>query len=99
MGLQGGFTKHYCFFMLLGWQSSNLKKKEWPSRMFVQCGTSNVKYIPFVDPEKIILPILPIRLGLIKDFVMSLDKESGDYKHLRRLLQQLSEAKGRKYFR
>ncbi|GBL81679.1 hypothetical protein AVEN_93463-1 [Araneus ventricosus] len=60
--------------------------------------TIDVKYTPLVEPEEILLPPLHIKLEVLKGFVKALDKEGGVFKHLRRLFQQLSEAKGRKYF-
>ncbi|GBO25677.1 hypothetical protein AVEN_51894-1 [Araneus ventricosus] len=61
--------------------------------MSVEPRTSNVKYTTLVEPEKILLPLLHIKLGLIKNFVKALDKEGGVFKHLRELFPQLIEAK------
>ncbi|GBN23981.1 hypothetical protein AVEN_122793-1 [Araneus ventricosus] len=55
--------------------------------------TNNVKYTPLVEPEKILFPSLHIKLGLIKNFVKAMDKEGGEFKHLRGRFPQLSGAK------
>ncbi|GBM15835.1 hypothetical protein AVEN_260117-1 [Araneus ventricosus] len=56
-------------------------------------GPNNVKYTPLVEPENILFPSLPIKPGLIKNFVKAMDKEGGGFKHLRGRFSQLSGAK------
>lgn len=95
LGLQGGFTKYCCFLCL--WDSRNTqahyKVKNWPKRENFVPGERNVKYIPLVDPKKVLLPPLHIKLGLIKNFVKSLNKEGDGFKHLRKIFPKLSDAK------
>src|ERR1700743_2140370 len=53
---------------------------------------NNVKWEPLIDPRKVLVPPLHIKLGLIKQFVTALDKESAAFKYLQDLFPQLSEA-------
>ena len=48
-------------------------QKEWPKREALIPGTKNVKSLPLVSPEKIYLPPLHIKLGLMKMFVKTMD--------------------------
>ena len=84
LGQQGGNTKYPCFLCL--WDSRAKQdywiKREWPSReVFIQ-GEKNIKNIPLVIREKILLPPLHIKLGLMKQFVKALDKEGECFKYL-----------------
>ncbi|XP_017466776.1 PREDICTED: uncharacterized protein LOC108359425 isoform X2 [Rhagoletis zephyria] len=54
---------------------------------------NNVKWEPLVDPQKVLMPPLHIKLGLIKQFVKALDKNSSAFKYLQDLFPKLSEAK------
>ncbi|KAL7877007.1 hypothetical protein SRHO_G00036500 [Serrasalmus rhombeus] len=56
-------------------------------------GKNNVKWEPLVDPRKVLMPPLHIKLGLIKQFVRALDKESRAFNYLQDLFPKLSEAK------
>lgn len=95
MGLQGGFTKFPCYLCL--WDSRNTKehyhKRYWPKRTEFTVGEHNIKWEPLVDPVKVLMPPLHIKLGLMKQFVAGLDKESAAFKHLQHLFPKLSEAK------
>src|SRR5271163_2951357 len=95
MGLQGGFTKFPCFLCL--WDSrgteAHYRRRDWPQRTEFSVGMNNVKWEPLIDPRKVLMPPLHIKLGLIKQFVTALDKESAAFKYLQDLFPQLSEAK------
>jgi hypothetical protein len=95
MGLQGGFTKFPCFLCL--WDSrdteAHYRRRDWPERTEFSVGMNNVKWEPLIDPRKVLMPPLHIKLGLIKQFVTALDKESAAFKYLQDLFPQLSEAK------
>ncbi|XP_037400093.1 uncharacterized protein LOC119264997 isoform X2 [Pygocentrus nattereri] len=56
-------------------------------------GKNNVKWEPLVDPRKVLMPPLHIKLGLIKQFVRALDKELRAFNYLQDLFPKLSEAK------
>ena len=95
LGLQGGYTKYSCF--LCEWDSrareSHYVKKVWPQRKSFEPGIQNVHYPPLVDPQKILLPPLHIKLGLMKNVVKALDKEKPGFKYLYEKFPILSEAK------
>ena len=80
LGQQSGFTKYPCFICL--WDSrardDHWVKKEWPPRDSMRVGEANVINEPLVAREKIILPPLHIKLGLMKQFVKALPV-TGDY--------------------
>lgn len=95
LGLQGGYTKFMCFLCL--WDSradsQHYVKKHWPPRSNFVPGEANVANIPLVDPKKIILPPLHIKLGLIKNFVKKLKPGSKSVLYLKQKFPRLSEAK------
>ena len=95
LGLQGGYTKYPCFLCL--WDSrdraNHYVKREWPTRDDLQPGAHNVKYNALVPVNKILLPPLHIKLGLIKQFVKTLDRNSETFKEIRSMFPQLSDAK------
>lgn len=95
MGLQGGFTKYSCYLCL--WDSRDTANhytcKVWPPRSNFEIGQKNVKYEALVPQEKILLPPLHIKLGLIKQFVKQLDHDSTSFHFLRSFFPKLSEAK------
>lgn len=93
-GLQGGYTKFCCF--LCEWDS---RKKtdhyivwEWPERTDT-IGQKNIVNTPLVEKNKILLPPLHIKLGLIKNFVKAMDKEGDGFLYLKQKFPKLSEAK------
>ena len=59
-GLQGGLTKHPCFFCY--WDSRvtvrHYEMKDWPSRTGFVTGKKNVKWQLLVEQEKILMPPL-----------------------------------------
>jgi len=68
LGQQSGYTKYPCFICL--WDSrakqDHWKKVTWPLRENMTLGRANIINEPLVDIEKIILPPLHIKFGLIK---------------------------------
>ena len=95
MGMQGGFTKFPCYLCL--WDSRNrdlyYKQRNWPLRTGFVVGAHNVKQEPLVEPKKVLMPPLHIKVGLIKQFVTKLNPESRAFKHIQELFPKLSEAK------
>ena len=67
--------------------------KECPKRDTFTPGENNVKYALWVNPQKIFLPPLHIKLGLMKNFVKALNKEGEGFKYLREVFSKLSDAK------
>ena len=76
-GLQGGYTKYPCFLCL--WDSraddQHYIRQEWPLRQGLEPRLHNVKSPPLVEPNKILLPPLHIKLGLMKNFVKAMDRK------------------------
>ena len=56
-------------------------------------GEKNVVSPPLVLPEKIYLPPLHIKLGLMKNFVKVMDKTGRGFEHVRNMFPNVSDAK------
>jgi hypothetical protein len=84
LGMQLGYTKYMCFLCL--WNSrddaNHYLVKDWPARTDCQPGSCNVQHVALVDPTKVILPPLHIKLGLFKNFVKALPKDSNGFLYL-----------------
>ena len=96
MGLQGGFTKHRCLMCL--WDSrataQHYQTKEWPKRNSYAPGVKNIPHIPLVNPDKVLMPPLHIKLGLMKNFVKAMAKQnSNGFEFLCKKFPKLSLAK------
>lgn len=95
MGLQGGYTKYPCYLCL--WDSRADSKhyiqRSWPVRTELCVGKQNVKFEPIVEAEKVLMPPLHIKLGLMKQFVKKLDETSEAFGYLKKFFPKLSEAK------
>lgn len=95
LGQQSGFTKFPCYLCL--WDSRDRKnhfvKKNWPPRTSFTPGSQNVIHESLVDPSKILIPPLHIKLGLMKQFVKALDKSGACFAYLVDKFPKLSEAK------
>lgn len=74
MGMQEGFTK-FCFFLSL-WDSRCTAKyyikHDWEPRKIYEPGTVSVQHIPLVNPIKIFLPPLHIKLKLTECLVKAM---------------------------
>ena len=95
LGLQAGYTKYSCFLCL--WDSradaQHFIRKEWPPRKDLVPGVCNVLNEPLVSREKILLPPLHIKLGLVKQFIKGLDNNSEALRHIKEMFPKLSSAK------
>ena len=95
MGMQAGFTKYCCFFCL--WDSlavsQHYKQKYWGSRSTFVRGEHSLKENPQVDMNKVLLPPLHIKLGLMKNFGKALHKNGASFQHLSTVFPSLSAAK------
>ena len=95
IGLLGGFTKFPCY--LCYWDSrgttARYQRRISPKRTKLFIGKSNIKWDPLIDPSKILMSPLHIKLGLIKQFVKALDKNSDAFKYLQNCFPKISEAK------
>jgi len=95
LGMQLGYTKYCCF--LCEWDSRDKKNhhvnKLWPKRKSLTTGEKNVVSPLLVLPEKIFLPPLQIKLGLMKNFVKGMDKTGRGFEYLRNKFPNVSDAK------
>jgi len=95
LGMQLGYTKYCCF--LCEWDSRDKKNRyvnrPWPKRTSLTPGEKNVVNPPLVLPEKIFLPILHIKLGLMKNYVKGVDKTGRGFEYLRNKFPNASDAK------
>ena len=93
--MQMGYTKHQCF--LCHWDSRDdihhYQRKEWPKRTEFIPGRFNVQHVPLVDPQKIYLPPLHIKLGLFKNFVKAMDPCGSGFCYLQQKFPNKSAAK------
>ena len=93
--LQFGYTKYCCF--ICEWDSrakeSHYSRQNWPLHKKVGSRQKNVAHEPLVDPAKIFLPPLHIKLGLMKNFVKAMDKEGKGFRYLREMFPRITEAK------
>jgi len=76
LGLQQGFTK-YCW-LICEWDSRarslHYSRKDWPARKSLEPGTTNVENQPLVDPSKVLLPSMHLKLGMMKNFVKAMNQ-------------------------
>ena len=95
-GLQGGYTKWSCYLCL--WDSRadaiHFTKRVWEPRTTHEVGSSNVKHDALIPKDKIILPVLHLKLGIFKQLVKALFKrKSPGFQAIRALYPDLSDAK------
>jgi len=95
LGMPLGCTKYCCF--LCEWDSRDKKNdyvnKLWPKRTSQTPGAKNVVNPSLVLPEKIFLPPLHIKLGLMKSFVKGMDKTGRGFECLRNRFPNVSDTK------
>jgi hypothetical protein len=79
----------------MGQQSkkSALGAEHWTPRTSLECRSKDILRKSLVDPKKILLPPLHIKLAIMKQFVKALPKTGNCFKYLCKKLLHLSEAK------
>ena len=92
LGLQGGTQDFPVFFVQCYAKAKHWNKKVWPKRTS-KVGKKNVHFEPLVNPKKILLLPLHIKLGMMKQFVKALPKDGETFKYLSSKFPSLSEAK------
>lgn len=93
LGLTAGYSKypcHLCEFDSRADELVKFKNKFSPRKQF-KINEKNVKYKPMIDPSKVIIPPLHVKLGLYKQFIKSLSAKPKGY--LVELFPRLSEEK------
>jgi hypothetical protein len=95
LGQQVGYTKYPCF--MCEWdsraRSQYWEQKHWTPRTSLEPGSKNIMCKSLVDPKKILLPPLHIKLGIVQQFVKVLPKTGNCFKYLCKTFPHLSEAK------
>ena len=94
-GLQSGYTRHSCFLCLWNGRDdvNHFLKSEWPMRTTSIPGIDNVVNPQLVPAQKILMPPLHIKLGLVKQFFKSLDKDGDVLRETKKAFPYLSRAK------
>ena len=97
MGMQAGFTKYCCFLCLFDRRavSQYYKQKDWGSRITFVPGEHSRKENPLVDMNKVLLPPLHIKFGLM-NFVKALHKNGAAFQHLSTVFAGLIELQSTK---
>ena len=74
--LHRGFTKYCCF--ICEWENTawilRYLRKDWPARKTLEPGIMNVENQPLVEPSKILLPSMHLKLGVMKNFVKAMNQ-------------------------
>lgn len=95
LGQQGGYTKFPCF--LCEWDSrardQHWTRTDWPPRSALVPGSKNIIYPQLVEQEKILLPPLHIKLGIMKQFVKALNRDGECFKFICKKFPSLSVEK------
>ena len=83
LGQQLGLTKFSCF--LCEQDNRDRKnqylKKTWPKRKFIKPGVKNVINKSLISPNKVLLPSLHMKLGLMTQFTKAIDKDGEYYRY------------------
>lgn len=94
-GVKKGFSSHQCFLCV--WEG---RKREyhytdykWKPRVNFVLGQFSIDHMPLVDTNKVILPPLHIKLGLIRSFIVNLNRDSPAFKHLKTVFPGVTDAK------
>lgn len=95
LGQQSGYTKFPCFICL--WDSrakeEHWVRKNWPLREHMTPGQQNIVQNSLVARDRIILPPLHIKLGIMKQFVKALDKNGNCFSYICHKFPQLTMEK------
>jgi hypothetical protein len=68
-------------------------RKDWLARKSLEPGILNVENQPLVEPNKIFLPSMHLKLGLMKKSVTAITQDEAAFTYLREKFPKLSEAK------
>ena len=84
LGLQNGYTMYSWIFWDSRAHDQHYVRQEWPLRQWLKPVLHNVQSYPLVEPNKILLPPLHIKLGVIKNFEKVMDRESSKFAFLQK---------------
>ncbi|XP_047498484.1 Kv channel-interacting protein 1-like [Penaeus chinensis] len=95
LGQQSGFTKYPSFLCMGdGKDKANHYTKDWPAREEVVLSRArNIINNILVDRDRIVLPLLHIKLDLLQQFTKALDKDGGCLTYLCRAVPGLTTEK------
>ena len=62
---------------------NHYKRVGWPSRTEHVVGKYNGKHPALIDPQKLLLPPLHIKLSLMKNFVKGMDHQDSGFQYLK----------------
>ncbi|XP_034149862.1 uncharacterized protein LOC117594834 [Esox lucius] len=83
------FPCHLCL-----WDTkAHYHRWDWPQWTEFSVGRNNIKWEQLGDPWKVLMPPRHIKLGLMKQFVRALHKESAAFNYLLDIFPELFEAK------
>ena len=94
LGLQLGYTKHLYLLCLCKSRDdeNHYKRVDWPSRSEHVVGKYNGKQPAVADLQKVLLPPLRIKLGLMKNFVKGMDHQGSGFLYLKKFKSELTDA-------
>ena len=69
-----------------------------PKRESLIAGQKNVTNTPLMDPEKVYLPPLHIKLGRIKTVVEAMDENGAGFMYLKNKFPRISDVKNQRRF-
>ena len=74
-GLQAGYVLYGCIICQWDsrWTGNQYTKKQWERRIEYKIKEKNIEHAPLIAVEKILLPPLHIKLGIVKNFVKCSD--------------------------
>lgn len=95
MGLQLGYTKYMCFMCLWDtrFKGNQYQTHDWVDRAAAPNERGNVIHPSLVEKEKILLPPLHIKLGMVKNFIKAIVGRPDVFECLRTIFPRLSIAK------
>jgi hypothetical protein len=84
LGQQAGYTKYPCF--MCEWdnrsRSQHWKQNHWTPRTSLEPGSNSIFRKSLVEPKKILLSPLHIKLGIMKQLVKALQSTENYFKYL-----------------
>jgi len=84
LGLKQGFTKYCCF--ICDWDSRarflHYSRKYWPARKSLEPRIMSVENQLLMEPSKILLPSMHLKLGLKKNFVKAMNQGEAAFTYL-----------------
>lgn len=96
IGLKRGYPTNQCF--ICQWEgrdnASNYAGLRCAPRLSYQIGKQSIDHLPIINPQNVILPPLHLKLGLVRNFTMAIDRNSDGFKSLKKVFKkEISEEK------